>query len=222
MGQRIALGLVFGILLATLGLAPSLASAQDEVLVLIVDAGPTRINLTALSTSISRSVGREVVRMTDDRAPTARGRLTIAFSPPNRWVLRYEAGGQVAWVSDRITRPGRLRNRLAELSSNVVRIVDGDRAQARRRERRASRRAAGAGRTTGTTTSWDDEVIQALQDEIIDPFADTPRRERRDPVTVLWSEVVDPFATGGSRTQVGEVWTEVLDPWSTEVHRRRR
>lgn len=179
--------------------------AQSDLLVLVLDPGETRLDLARLQTAIERSTGRSVIRMTDERAPTARGRLTIAFSRPNRWVLRYEAGGQVAWVSDRITRSGELRERLATLSRDVVTVVDD--------------RGRPAERPTERPGSWDDDVIHALQDEIIDPFSNDPPRQRR-PVTVLWSEVVDPFTDRGARAHVGEVWSEVLDPWAAELRRR--
>lgn len=176
------------------------ASAQTPVMVVVVDPGETQINQRALFRAIGGSVDRTVVRMTDERAPSATGRLTIAHSRPDRWVLRYEAHGQVAWVSDRIRQPARIRTRLAELSAQVLARVEGE-----PRER----------------ADWDDVII-ALQDEIVDPFADDPPRPReRRPVTVLWSEVVDPFADGSSRGS-RQVWSEVLDPWATEVRRRRR
>lgn len=181
------------------GSAPAAAQASDALLVLIVDPGPTRLNQTALRRSIGGAVDRTVIRMTDERAPEASGRLTIAYSRPDRWVLRYEAHGQVAWVSDRIPRPGTLRSRLSELSRDVIQRVEGSPA-ARRRE------------------AWNDDLILALQNEIVDPFADDPpRRREREPVTVLWSEVVDPFRDQPPRAEAGEVWSEVLDPWAREV-----
>ncbi len=177
------------------------ASAQDGVLVVVVDPGETQVNQAALIRAIGRSVERTAIRMTDERAPSATGRLTIAFSRPNRWVLRYESRGQVAWISDRVSRPHELRSRLAALSRQVVERVDGP----------AQPRGRG---------SWDDVII-ALRDEIVDPFAEDPPMPDRQPVSVLWSEVVDPFADGPGRA-AREVWTEVLDPWSSEVRRARR
>lgn len=197
-------------LLASLAWSPASAQAQDgELLVLVVDPGPTQVNQPRLIRAIERATHRRVIRMTDERAPMTDHRLSIAFARPNRWVVRYESGGQVAWVSDRITRPGELRDRLARLSESVVGVIDGppsastpEPAAAPPRQRRRS--------------NWDD-VIYALQDEIVDPFADEPPDRRRS--AVLWSEVIDPFADG--RGTGREVWSEVLDPWSTEVRRRR-
>ncbi len=190
---------------------PDLARAQDDLLVLIVDPGPTRLNQARLTNAIHRATQREIIRMTDERAPMASGRLTIAFSRPNRWVLRYESGGQVAWVADRVDRPGELRERLAQLSSSVVAVIDG-----MPEPRPAHPAQAPEPRPNDRRAAWDD-VILALQDEIVDPFAnDAPRRGR--PVTVLWSEVVDPFADRGR--SIHEVWSEVLDPWAGEVRRR--
>lgn len=189
---------------------PAEAQSGDDLMVVIVDPGPVRLNQTSLLRAIGAEVERTIVRMTDERAPEAAGRLTIAFSRPDRWVLRYESGGQVAWVSDNIRRPGELRARLASLSRDVVGRVDGARPGA---ARPTPPRARG---------TWNDDVILALQNEILDPFEDEPRhRSARRPITVLWSEVVDPFNDRSPRATVGEVWSEVLDPWSTEVRRRR-
>lgn len=174
------------------------AQANEPVVVLVVDAGTMRVNVDSLSRAISSAIARPVVRMTDERAPSATGRLTIAFSTPNRWVLRYEANGQVAWVSDRITRPGALRGRLAELSHDLVSRVE----------------------TTGRRSDWNEDVILALQNEIVDPFAGAPEPPRSRPVTVLWSEVIDPFREAPPRARVSEVYSEVLDPWASEVRRR--
>ena len=198
--------------------APSAAQAQQDLLVLIVDPGSTQLNQPRLTTAIQRSTQRTIIRMTDERAPMANGRLTIAFSRPNRWVLRYESGGQVAWVSDRIERPGEIRDRLAELSLSVVSVID---RPPTRPAPSAPSAAAPPSTRPRTRGSWDDEVILALRDEIIDPFAEEhPRRAR--PVALLWSEVVDPFADSGSRSRTRQVWSEVLDPWATEVRRGRR
>ena len=201
------IGSVLGLLLCgAIALGSARAEAQDGLLVVIVDPGPTRLNQARLTQSIGRATHREVIRMTDARAPTASGRLTIAFSRPNRWVLRYESGGQVAWVTDRVDRPRELRSRLTELSVSVVSVIDSS------VERRPQPAASGR---------WDD-VILALQNEIVDPFADDPPRPPR-PTTataMLWSEVVDPFGGRGSRSSSGELWSEVLDPWAVDAGRR--
>lgn len=198
-------------------LATAPASAQDDqLIVVVVDPGPTRLNPTALGRAIADATSREVVRMTDERAPSAGGRLTIAFSAPDRWVLRYEARGQVAWVSDRIQRPGTLRARLAELSQNVVARVEGGVSPAARDADRGTPPRAPARRS-----SWNDDVILALQDEIVDPFADSPRPRRREPISILWSEVVDPFADRPPRADIRHVVSEVLDPWAGDTRRRR-
>lgn len=179
---------------------PAQAQTQD-VVVLVLDAGSVRVNADAVGRAIAAAIERPVVRMTDERAQSATARLTIAFSSPDRWVLRYEAQGQVAWVSDRIARPGTLRARLAELSQGLVERVGGSPAT-RRRE------------------AWSEDVVLALQSEIVDPFADQPPLPRSRPITVLWSEVVDPFRGDPPRAQRREVWSEVLDPWAQPVRRR--
>jgi hypothetical protein len=176
------------------------AKAQRErVVVLVIDAGSMRVNADSIGRAIEGALRRPVVRMTDERAQRATGRLTIAFSNPNRWVLRYEAEGQVAWVSDRILRPGALRSRLVELSQGLVTRLEGSSPERRR--------------------AWNEDVILALQNEIVDPFRDDPPRARPRPITVLWSEVVDPFRDQPARARVTEVWSEVLDPWASEVRR---
>ena len=214
--------------MAPSALAPSRARAQQNLVVLMVDPGETQMNQARLQTAIERSTHRPIVRMTDDRAPSAHGRLTIAFSRPNRWVLRYEARGQVAWVSDRIARPGQLRDRLAELSRGLVNIIDGEPAEpasaaAPATLDRTPRRRVRPGRSVRAETGdpWNNDVILAMQDEIVDPFEnEAPRRSR--PVAVLWSEVINPFAeSGATRASVGALWSEVLDPWASEHHRQR-
>lgn len=196
------LGTVMTVVSVLLGIAGSAAAQDSRVLVLIVDPGSVRMNVESLGQAIQGALERPVVRMTDERAPSARGRLSIAFSSPNRWVLRYEAEGQVAWVSDQITRPGALRSRLVELSRNLVSQVEGS-GEAERHH------------------AWTEDVILALQDEILDPFADSPPAPRARPISVLWSEVVDPFHDDPPRAAVREVWSEVLDPWAAEARRRR-
>ncbi len=204
-------------LLGALLLGPSAAAAQDDLLVLVVDAGETPINQRRLVSAIESATHREVIRMTDDRAPMARGRLSIAFQRPNRWVLRYEAGGQVAWIADRVERPSELRGRLAALANSVVTVIDGAPRPAPARDLQPP---AATPPRRDRRRSWDDDIILALRDELVDPFAEeaAPPRDRR---ALLWSEVVDPFATPSGRGRGREVWSEVLDPWSSEVRRRR-
>jgi hypothetical protein len=193
--------------LCTLLVAP-LAEAQNErAVVLVVDAGSSRLSQDQLTRALQAALRRRVLRMTDEDAQQAEGRLTIAFSPPNRWVLRYEALGQVAWLSDRIVR-GSLRDRLTELSQHLVSRVE-------------STGGGSAAATAERRRAWNDDLIVALANEIVDPFAgDAPRPQPR-PISVLWSEVIDPFGDQPPRARVSEVWSEVLDPWAAEIRRRR-
>lgn len=206
-------------LLGAVILGPSVAAAQD-VLVLVVDAGDTPINQRRLVTAIENATHREVIRMTDERAPMARGRLSIAYQRPNRWVLRYEAGGQVAWIADRVDHPSELRGRLAALAASVVTVIDGAPREAPARDLQRPSTTSPDRPGARRRGSWDDDIILALRDELVDPFAEEAptRRDRR---ALLWSEVVDPFATPSSRGRGREVWSEVLDPWASEVRRRR-
>ncbi|MBX3271748.1 MAG: hypothetical protein KF729_15885 [Sandaracinaceae bacterium] len=200
--------------LALLGLAlasgAAAAAAQDDTIVLVIDAGDVQLNQARLTSAIAASTRRELIRMTDERAPLAHGRLSIAFQRPNRWVLRYEAGGQVAWITDRVESTRELRDRLTALASSVVAVIDGQpRAAPAPAERRSTR----------PRSAWDDDIILALRDELVDPFAAEEPRQR-DRRALLWSEVVDPFASP-SRTRTREVWSEVLDPWASEARYRR-
>lgn len=176
------------------------AQSNERIVVLVVDAGSARLNTDQLGRAIAGAIDRTVVRLTDERAEQASGRLTIAYSTPDRWVLRYEAQGQVAWVSDRISRPGALRSRLVQLSRELVARIDASPAQQRRR-------------------AWIEDVVVALQNELVDPFTDLGRPSRPRPISVLWSEVIDPFHGDPPRAQVTQIWSEVLDPWATEVRR---
>ncbi len=196
------------------------AHAQDEhVIVIVIDPGPIRVNIDQLTRAIQTSLARPVVRMTDERAQEAEGRLSIAYSHPFRWVLRYEARGTVGWVSDRINRAGELRSRLSQLTQDLVVRVEGEpNAVATNRQVPVPQSPA---RHTARRSDWTDDVILALQDEIVDPFANEPRRRSR-PISILWSEVVDPFRDSPARAPVTEVWSEVLDPWANEVRRNRR
>lgn len=197
-------------LFVALALTAAGARAQPEPIVLIVDPGEARVNVAQLGTAISQAIGHPLVRMTDDAARTARGRLTIAFQGPDRWVLRYELAGAVAWISDRIRRPGELRTRLAAMSRDLVAQVAQSQSPATRPAPRPR---------TGNGNGWDtDAIIVALQNEIVDPFAGDPPRASR-PVTVLWSEVIDPFTDRPPRASVAEVWSEVIDPWASAPRR---
>ena len=204
--------------LALLGLAlasgAAAAAAQDDTIVLVIDAGEVPLNQARLTSAIASSTRRELIRMTDERAPLAHGRLSIAFSRPNRWVLRYEAGGQVAWITDRVESTRELRDRLTALASSVVAVIDGQ-----PRAAPAPAAAPADRRQARPRAAWDDDIILALRDELVDPFAaEEPRHPARR--ALLWSEVVDPFASP-SRTRTREVWSEVLDPWASEARYRR-
>ncbi len=193
--------------LLSITLLPPLAEAQPQpqrAVVLVVDAGSSRLNTDQLSRTLRDVLQRPMLRLTDEDAQRAEGRLTIAFSNPNRWVLRYEARGQVAWLSDRIVR-GSIRGRLAELAEHLVSRVE----------------ATAAPRAAPRRRGWDDELVTALANEIVDPFENEGPRTPSRPISVLWSEVIDPFGDPPSRARVSEVRSEVLDPWAAEIRRRR-
>src|SRR5690606_41328091 len=98
------IGMATALATALLVLAEPAQAQTQDVVVLVLDAGSVRVNADAVGRAIAAAIERPVVRMTDERAQSATARLTIAFSSPDRWVLRYEAHGQVDWVCDRIAR----------------------------------------------------------------------------------------------------------------------
>jgi hypothetical protein len=212
--------LMFAVFCGGLSLLAGPASAQERMVVLVIDPGQARVNLDALSRAIEGALERQtVVRMSDERAPQAEGRLTIAFSNPNRWVLRYEADGNVAWVTDRIQRPGELRSRLASLSRALVASIEEGAEPPQPQDVSQPRQPQQPQAPRRGRRAWTEDIILALQDEIVDPFAELPARSRSRPVSVLWSEVVDPFEDEPTRAHAREVWSEVLDPWSVEFPR---
>lgn len=187
-------------LLLTSLITPS-ASAQQEgaaPVALVVDSGVVRINRPALTRAISESLQRPVVSLADRRARESRGRLSIAFEAPDRWVLRYEERDRSAWVSERI-RPGQLRARLAELSATVLE-------QAMNEPSPPTRRRG--------WESWERAFRRAMHAEIIDPFQDNPPqpiRRRRRHRRYRFTEVIDPF----DATHILDgAFSEVVDPWN--------
>lgn len=190
--------------LASLGLvvfgtaAPTRAQEPEPVL-LVIDAGSMAVNASSVGRAIAGAIDRPVVRMTDERARSASGRLTIAFSDPDRWVLHYESRGRADWTTERI-EPSAIRVRLAELSADLVSRVEAS--------------AAPAGPTPESTPTPEPSPMQSitvLRSEIIDPFEGEPRP--RLAVSLVWSEVVDPFGSEPRRA-VRTLRSEVLDPWS--------
>jgi hypothetical protein len=170
------------------------APAAPRVIVLVVDPGRVRMSSERLGRALSRTLLRDVVRITDDRARDAAGTLTIAHDSGQRWHVRFESRGRAATVVQRVTRPGAIDLILAEAARRAV-----DDVEARREPASAPARP---GRDAAAS------MYLAWADEILDPFADMPPPPRRE--MAIFSEVIDPFAPAASRHRT---FTEVLDPW---------
>ena len=170
----------------SMGVWPGRAAAQDPAVVITIEAGGVRLNEARLIRSLERATHRRLIRVTDEAARQAAGRLSLAHSRPDRWVIRYESGGQVGWVADRIRGSRGLRTRLVALAENVVAHVEAA---------HAAPVASATSRRSGAR--WDVDVIRLLREELLDPFEGlppAPGSRDSDPIAILWTEVLDPFA----------------------------
>lgn len=187
--------LVAAILLSAL-LLPSAAAAQDdaggprgEAIVLLVDGASGRLSITRLQRALEAVLGRPIVRPADAGAELASATLTIAFSRPHRWLVRFDEGG--AHPTRTLDVRGPALETLVGLAVDAV-------GEAR----------AGAAAASTTTTSSPPAFLH-LTGEILDPFAGMP--VSRIAIAVV-GELIDPFAhvAGGVRVITSP---EVLDPW---------
>jgi hypothetical protein len=181
--------------------AQAQAQPARPPIVLVIDAGTARISAARIQRALATALARDVVRITDDAATRAAGTLTIAFSAPNRWVVRYESGGTAVTITQRVTRPGTLTATLTRAATDAITQLEAAPREAPppRAERRRSR----------------DPYIITLADEIIDPFDGLPPPTHR--AIHVFSEVIDPFEPAHRRDWT--IWTEVLDPWVPQAHR---
>lgn len=188
-----------GVLLAVLALESSVACAQSEdaspggaPIILVVDGASGRLSVTRLRRTLEAVLARPVVRPADERAATAGATLTIAFSAPHRWVVRFDEGGAHPTRSMDVRGPA--------LEMLVGLAVD----------------AVGEARTSGAAEptpvappSSASAAIARMGSEILDPFVGVP--VSRVTIAVL-GELIDPFShSGGALRVIGS--PEVLDPW---------
>ncbi len=175
----------------------SRASAQSSVtpppasLVFVYDGGGARVSGDRVRRALSAGLHRAVLRLTDEGANTATGRLTVAFSPPDRWVIDFVRG------EVHTTRRVVLRSStVASLSRVAMAIVS---------DAEPTPIPPGA-----TPVAHRGEWIALIGDEILDPFAGQPAMPRRRQLAML-QELVDPFS-GSPATR--RSYDDVIDPWS--------
>ena len=191
---RIALAFVLVSIAAVSG-ARTTASAQATTapsLAFVYDGGGAHVSGDRLRRSLAANLHRPLLRLTDAGADSAVGRLTIAFSPPDRWVIDYVRGDA------HTTRTIVLRNstvgRLTRVAMTII----------------ADLEPAPASAVRASPTAQRSEWIALIGDEILDPFVGQPvTRTRRS--LALVQELVDPFVASpaGRRS-----YDDVIDPWS--------
>jgi hypothetical protein len=192
---RIALAFV---LMSIAAVSVSTASAQATApasppsLAFVYDGSGAHVSGDRLRRSLSANLHRPLLRLSDPGADAAVGRLTIAFSPPDRWVIDYVRGDA------HTTRTIVLRNSTVARLTRVAMTIMADLEPAPVSAIRAS--------PTAQRSEW----IALIGDEILDPFVGQPiTRTRRS--LALVQELVDPFvaAPAGRRS-----YDDVIDPWS--------
>jgi hypothetical protein len=165
---------------------------QPASLVFVYDGGGARVSGDRVRRALAALLARPVLRLTDEGAATAVGRLTIAYSPPDHWVIDFVRGDV------HTTRTISLRtstvSALARVAATVVNDVD---------PAAAPVRAAPAAQRS--------EWIALIGDEILDPFVGQPTTRRRHALGVR-GELVDPFGHGAGSSWRG--YDDVIDPWS--------
>lgn len=159
-------------------------------LVFVYDGGSAHVSGDRVRRALSAGLHRPVLRLTDEGANDANGRLTVAFSPPDRWVIDFVRGDV------HTTRTVSLRSSTV---TNLTRVAMAIIADAEPVE--PPRPTPGARRG---------EWIALIGDEILDPFAGQPIAQRRRSMALL-QELVDPFSPTGA-TRRG--YDDVIDPWS--------
>lgn len=183
--------------------AASTASTARAV-VLVVDPGHARINPERLLRTLSSTLGRDLVRITDARAGDAAGTLTLAHESRGRWLVRFDATGGSASALAEIARPGLYDVTLAETARRVVAEVEA----AVSAVSAVSAPAASSPAAPRAQAPHGDRMYIGWADEILDPFADLPPPPRRE--LAIATEVIDPFAPIAARHTT---FSEVLDPW---------
>lgn len=186
--KRVAL--VLGLLLTL----PCAARAQTPPppsptpVVLVFDAGGSRISADRMRRSLAATLHRTVLRMTDSGATAATTTLTLAFQPPHDWVLDVTREGRRA--TRRVTLRSATIASLSHLAATLLGELDP--------------------LPPPPTTSRRGDWIALIGDEIIDPFSGQPPAVYRRRSRGFDGELVDPFST--TARQRG--YDDVIDPWS--------
>jgi hypothetical protein len=193
-----------------------LSAAANDTLVVVVEAGPLRLDLDALREELGRVTDREVISPADPRAG-ASDLLVMAHAGGRRWVLRYQRGADVLQAV-RETRPGTLRAVLVQASAELAtRAV----AQATAGAAPAAPEAPPAEVAAPCPVpeaSWPpeqgadvmdpfvgwDPLRVALALSLLEPFD----RAAVAPARWAWGTIVDPFADEGL------AWADLMNPWS--------
>ncbi len=172
-------------------LAQASAPTPAPSLVFVYDGGGAHVSGDRLRRALAAGLHRPVLRLTDEQTDASGGRLTIVYSPPDRWVIDFVRGDA------HTTRTVLLRSstvaRLTRVAINIITDTEPVPAPTR------TGPAPGRG-----------EWIALIGDEILDPFAgQTPTRSRRS--IALVQELVDPF---GGALSARHTYDDVIDPWS--------
>jgi hypothetical protein len=176
-----------------LSLAPGIAEAQDdeetgEPIVLVVDGAGSRLSVARLVRTLEAVLSRPILRPADDGAADATATLTVAFSGPRHWVVRFDEGGSHPSRSMDVRGPA--------LEMIVGMAIDAV---------REGESATSAPPPPATAA----EATARLTGEILDPFVGMPIS--RITIAVV-GELIDPFShLGGGVRVIGS--PEVLDPW---------
>lgn len=169
------------------------APASPAPLVFVYDGGGAHVSGERVRRAIASALHRPVLRLTDDGAATAVGRFTIAFSPPDRWVIDLTRG------EVHTTRTVILRTSTVASLARVAVTVFAD------TEPAPIAVAAAVAPPPSRRAEW----IALIGDEILDPFAGQTFPRHRTLAQV--QELVDPFS-GSPATRRG--YDDVIDPWS--------
>lgn len=184
---RLALALLLVSVANTASAQSTAAPTPPSSLVFVYDGGGAHVSGDRVRRALASGLHRPVLRLTDEGADAATGRLTVAFSPPDRWVIDFVRG------EAHTTRTVVLRaSTVASLTRVAMAIIaDTEPPPAAPVARRGD---------------W----ITLIGDEILDPFVGQPITRGRRSVALM-RELVDPFGTptGGRRS-----YDDVIDPWS--------
>lgn len=165
--------------------------ASPTSLVFVYDGGGARVSGERVRRALVAGLHRPVLRLTDEGASAAPARLTVAFSPPDRWVIDFVRGDV------HTTRTIVLRSSTVSSLTRVAMAIVAD----------AEPLAPPPRTATGPRRG---EWIALIGDEILDPFGGQPLSSRRRSLA-MFQELVDPF---GGPAAAHRGYDDVIDPWS--------